>query len=271
MVMRIMTELQSYYDKDHIEFLQKLWGDGYLSPGGPDEVKRILSNVELKNKTILDIGCGSGGITVSLFNDYGAQKVIGIDVETEVCDAALQRVKLLGLQSHIDILKVEPGPFPFDEATFDIVFSKDSIVHIEQKESLSKEIFRVLKNGGYFLGSDWLRSHDGEPSPEMLHYLKLEDLGFDMASPDRYKRALSQAGFKNISLLNRNRWYTNQAKQEVLKLSKLMRREFEDISSEKYMDDTIETWHAMISVLDTGEHCPHHIKSQKPYKVDKPE
>ena len=150
--------------------------------------------------------------------------------------------------------------------SFDIVFSKDSIVHVEKKEELSKEIFRVLKKGGYFLGSDWLSSHDGLPSPEILHYLKLEDLGFDMASPKRYKRALSQAGFQNISLLNRNRWYTKQAKQEVLKLSKRMRQEFEDISSKEYMDLTIETWHAMISVLQTGEHCPHNIKCKKPNK-----
>ena len=264
--MLIMTEIQPYYDKDHIKFLQKLWGDGYLSPGGPDEVKRILGSVKLANTTVLDIGCGSGGITVSLINDYGVQKVIGIDVETDVCNAALERIKMLGLQSYIDIHRVETGPFLFEDASFDIVFSKDSIVHIEQKETLSKEIFRVLKNGGYFLASDWLRSHDGEPSPEMLHYLKLEDLGFDMASPDRYKRALEQAGFENINLLNRNRWYTNQAKQEVLKLSKLMRQEFEDISSKEYMDDTIETWQAMISVLETGEHCPHHIKAQKPNK-----
>ena len=47
-----------------------------------------------------------------------------------------------------------------------------------------------------------------------------------------------------------------------------MRREFEDISFKEYMDNTIETWHAMISVLETGEHCPHHIKSQKPNKGD---
>jgi ubiquinone/menaquinone biosynthesis C-methylase UbiE len=259
-----MTDAQIYYDKNHIEFLQKLWGDGYLSPGGPDEVTRILRNIKLENAIVLDIGCGSGGITVSLFNDYGAQKVIGIDVETDVCDAALERVKTLGLQSYIDIFKVKPGSFPFEDASFDVVFSKDSIVHIEQKEDLSKEIFRVLKEGGYFLGSDWLRSHDGEPSPEMLHYLKLEDLGFEMASPARYKRALEQAGFQNIKLLNRNRWYTKQAKQEVLKLSKLMRQEFEDISSKQYMDLTIETWYAMISVLETGEHCPHHIKCKKP-------
>ena len=87
---------------------------------------------------------------MSLFSDYGAQKVIGIDVDNDVWETAWERVKTSGLESHIDIFKVEPGPFPFEDASFDIVFSKDSIVHIEEKEVLSKEIFRVLKQGGFF-------------------------------------------------------------------------------------------------------------------------
>jgi hypothetical protein len=44
-----------------------------------------------------------------------------------------------------------------------------------------------------------------------------------------------------------------------------MRQEFEDISSKQYMDLTIKTWNAMITVLETGEHCPHHIKCKKPF------
>ena len=263
--MLIMIDSSTYYDKSHIEFLEKLWGDGYLSPGGPGEVKRILGDVELSKATVLDIGCGSGGITVSLVSDYGAQKVIGIDVETDVCEAASKRVKKLGLQDYIDIVKVKPGNFPYDDSSFDVVFSKDSIVHIENKERLAKEIFRVLKPGGHFVGSDWLRSNDDTPSLEMLHYLKLEDLGFEMASPKRYNHALSEAGFQGVLLSNRNRWYTQKAKQEVFDLSKLMRQEFEDISSKQYMDATIETWNAMITVLETGEHCPHHIKCRKPF------
>ena len=81
---------------------------------------------------------------------------------------------------------------------------------------------------------------------------------------ERYERALKQAGFKNIILENRNKWYTVQARQEVDTLSKSRREEFEEISSAKYMDLSIETWNAMISVLQTGEHCPHHIKAMKP-------
>jgi phosphoethanolamine N-methyltransferase len=222
--------------------------------------------VDLTSKTVLDIGCGSGGITTSLVTNYFARKVVGVDVEDDVCEVARARVKNLNLETKVDIIKILPGVLPFKSNTFDIIFSKDSIVHIEDKEFLSNEIYRVLKSGGYFLCSDWLRSSDSKPSPKMKYYLELEDLGFEMASPRRYRTALELAGFENIVLDNRNRWYLEQAKKEVLTLSKLKRDRFEKISSKDYMDYTVKTWWAMIDVLETGEHCPHHIKCRKPDK-----
>ena len=48
-----MIEPPPYYDRSHIEFLEKLWGDGYLSPGGTDEVKRILGDVDSVSYTHL--------------------------------------------------------------------------------------------------------------------------------------------------------------------------------------------------------------------------
>ena len=49
----------------------------------------------------------------------------------------------------------------FRPPRFDIVFSKDSIVHIPDKHALMAEVFRVLKPGGRFVASDWLIGHDG--------------------------------------------------------------------------------------------------------------
>ena len=51
----------------------------------------------------------------------------------------------------IKIQQVKPGPFPFENDEFDIVFSKDSIVHVHDKEKLSEEVFRILKPGVYLL------------------------------------------------------------------------------------------------------------------------
>lgn len=36
------AEAEPEYDGAAIRFLEALWGDGYLSPGGPDEVDRVL-------------------------------------------------------------------------------------------------------------------------------------------------------------------------------------------------------------------------------------
>ncbi|MER9004587.1 MULTISPECIES: class I SAM-dependent methyltransferase [unclassified Mesorhizobium] len=67
------------YDDAAIRFLEALWGEGYLSPGGPDEVDRVVEG--LSRKTILDIGCGSGGIALHLIERHGAAHATGFDID----------------------------------------------------------------------------------------------------------------------------------------------------------------------------------------------
>ena len=49
---------------------------------------------------------------------------------------ARAKVERAGLQDRIEIRRVSPGPLPLSDAGVDIVFSKDSIVHIPDKEAL---------------------------------------------------------------------------------------------------------------------------------------
>ena len=116
-----MSKDELHYDNTHITFLEKLWGDGFMSPGGKQEIKKLLKGLNLKKQKILDIGCGSGGITVSLIDDYGAQKVIGVDVEKDVVKVARDRVSKNGLEDKIDILLIDKSRLPFDNDSFDIV------------------------------------------------------------------------------------------------------------------------------------------------------
>src|SRR5690606_11951053 len=71
-----MTDDLNYDDRD-TAFLEALWGEGYLSPGGAEEVARVLDGVDLAGKAVLDIGCGTGAITLSLARDHGAAHVTG--------------------------------------------------------------------------------------------------------------------------------------------------------------------------------------------------
>lgn len=259
-----MTERDLLYDAQHIAFLEAIWGEGFLSPGGAEEAARVVEGLDLTGKRVLDIGCGSGAIAVMLARDLGAGEVVGIDVEDQVCAAAERRVQAAGLSDRVSIREVRPGPLDFPDQSFDLVYSKDSIVHIPDKETLCRDVFRILRPGGWFAASDWLIAHDDEPSVAMQAYIRAEDLEFAMASPDRYAKALTGAGFDSIQLRNRNGWYREVARGELATLTGPGRTELEATHGAEFINEQARTWAAMIAVLDSGEHCPHHLRGRRP-------
>ena len=252
------------YDTQVIGFLEEIWGDGFLSPGGPEEVARVITGVDIAGKFVLDIGSGSGACAVLLVCEHDAARVMGIDVEDPVCEAANRRAKVAGVEDRVEILKINPGPFPFDASTFDIVFSKDSIIHIPDKAGMARQAFRVLKPGGQFAASDWLISHEGPPSPQMADYIKEEGLDFAMDSPATYRQAMQDAGFVDVELVNRNPWYAKVAAQELAWLTGLDRDDLSERHGTDFIDHQVAIWTKLVGVLESGEHCPHHIRARKP-------
>lgn len=252
------------YDDTAIRFLEALWGEGYLSPGGPEEVARVLTGVALTGRTVLDLGCGAGGITLSLVERHGAGHAVGFDVERPVIEAARWRAEQRGLAGRVSFVQAPPGRLPFADASFDVVFSKDALLHVPDKEALFDDVFRVLRPGGHFAASDWLIGHDGDPSPAMLDYVAAEGLSFSMASPRRYRQAMERAGFTDILIVDRNPWYREVAREELARLKgPLYARVAAEVGA-PYVDKNIRTWEAMQVVLDSGEHRPTHLRGRKP-------
>ncbi len=252
------------YNEDFITALQWMWGDGYLSPGGPQEVAEMLRGVKVNGKNVLDVGCGLGAIDVLLAQTYGARKVVGIDIEQPLVDHARRRVAAANLVNRIGIQCVESGPLDFGDASFDMVFSKDSIIHIPDKASFYQEVLRILRPGGVFVGSDWLRGGSGEYSRQMREWLELVQLTFEMKNLEQTRIALEQAGFVRVRLRDRNDWYRNEVRNELATLSgaqfdELTRR----IGSDK-ADHRLKSSTAKRKVIDRGELRPTHFIACKP-------
>ncbi|HJO04112.1 MAG TPA: methyltransferase domain-containing protein [Acidobacteriota bacterium] len=253
------------YD-DLIGLFELVWGDGYMSPGGPEEVALLLDAVNLTNAEVLDVGCGTGGVDVELVRGHGAASVLGIDVNPRLIDRALTRAEHEGLGRQLDFRTVDPGPLPFDDASFDVVFSRDAILHIPDKATFLDDVFRVLRAGGIFVGSDWLRRDDEPPTPEMLHWIETEGLGFVPASPQDYQKAFAASGFGSEKLTDRNAWYRELAQKEHARMA--AGGDLNELIHELLGDDNalreIEAWRAMTVVLDSGELRPTHLRATKP-------
>ncbi len=254
---------QQEYDDDFVCVLEAVWGEGYLSPGGADEVEQIIGEADLYNQSILDIGCGTGGVTQFLMKRYQPHGIIGVDVEKSLIEKCRARAAENGLGRELVYQHVQPGPLPFPGGSFDIVFTKDSFVHIEDKQSISDEVFRVLKPGGRFLASDWMCT-EGPLSREMQHYIELEDLGFGMGHQREYAEAMEKSGFDGIRFKDRNEWYRPIAREETRRLSGELYDQLVSRVGKELVDHEIRTWEALVVVLERGELRPTHWRASKP-------
>jgi ubiquinone/menaquinone biosynthesis C-methylase UbiE len=203
----------SEYTPQMAAAMEWIWGPGFLSPGGREEVAAIIEGLDLGGKTVLDIGAGVGGGDIALVEDHSAGHVIGTDVDAGLLAQAARLVDEAGLANRITMQLIEPGPLPFADSTFDVVYSKDAIIHVVDKAALYAEIMRVLVPGGALAISDWLFDAADPVSPETREWLDKGGLTFQLETADNVRSMLDAAGFTGISLRDRNAWYREVIQQ----------------------------------------------------------
>ena len=253
------------YGAKQVGFLEIIWGEGFLSPGGIEELDLMLTGLNISNKDVLDIGCGCGGAAFHLTRNYNVNTVTGIDVEPLVIKRANELAHKYRLTDQTNFEVVDPGSLAFEENQFDVVFSKDAFLHIPDKEGLAVEVARVIRPGGLLVASDWMRSNDEPLSDEMMEYIAAEGMDMHMCSIGRYRDAIAFAGFVDIELKDRNKWYSDLAKREVAAMSRSpLREKIVNLIGENEAKNTIEIWKKMIGVLESGEHRPGHIRARMP-------
>ncbi len=183
--------------------MEMVYGTGYLSMGGDDEVANIVAQVEVADKTLLDIGCGFGGALIALTRNHHAGHVHGIDIDAGVLERAKVLVSASGLQDRISLTQFEPGPLPLADESFDLVFLTAVSCHIEDLIPFFAEIRRVIRPGGQLIGGEWFKHNDNEAYREWDELLRQRGLNFYFVTRDEFRAALTDAGFGEISIEDR--------------------------------------------------------------------
>ena len=252
------------YDAGMLDLLQIMWGDGFLSPGGADELNRVLEGSSLKGCRVLDIGCGLGVIDALLVTQHQAASVVGIDIDPALLASMRVRIERAALADRIQGVAVTPGPLPFPDAAFDVAFSKDSLVQIPDKSAIFAEVLRVLRPGGRFIASDWLRGGTGEYSPEMMEYFRLEGIAYNMATLEESAVALRGSGFVDVEIRDRHAWYQELARREYAAMQGRLRPLIVERIGAERAAHFVANWAQLVVVLDRGELRPGHLKALKP-------
>src|SRR5215510_2391273 len=169
------------------EYLYRLEEEFWWFPGMREITAALLDPfLPMRDRLILDAGCGTGGNLEWLARYAGGGSVVGIDLISTALDFCRKR-------NHERLAQASASDLPFAGESFDLVTSFDVLVQIPGErtdERAMREMFRVLKPGGiaFVRGAAyrWMKSgHDRALGTERRYDLielreKLKRAGFEI-------------------------------------------------------------------------------------------
>jgi ubiquinone/menaquinone biosynthesis C-methylase UbiE len=160
---------------------------------GREATLELASRAQFKpGLRVLDVGCGLGGSVRYLASEHQCQTT-GIDLTKEYVDVANTLADLVGLKHRVECRQCSALDMPFDDATFDIVWTEHVQMNIADKRAFYAEIARVLAPRGRLLFHDIFQGDGGS-----LHYPVpwAEDSSISfLATPDAVRGILEELGF----------------------------------------------------------------------------
>jgi sarcosine/dimethylglycine N-methyltransferase len=209
----VVKQAQEYYNSnDADEFYHTIWGGEDFHLGiynDPDEsifeasrrtVQTIAEQVQLDEKTrVLDVGAGYGGAARYLAKTYGCF-VSCLNLSEKENERNRQKNKEQGLDHLIEVIDGNFESLPYENESFDVVWSEDAILHSGNKEKVVAEVARVLKPGGDFVFTDPMQADD---CPDGVLDAILERINLDsMGSVKLYRELTQKNNLKEITVID---------------------------------------------------------------------
>ena len=141
---------------------------------------------------VLDVGCGLGGPARTLAAEFGCE-VVGLEIVEEFCRAAVMLTEWVGLSDRVTIREGDMRTMPFADASFDRVFSLHTLMNVNEKAAVFREVRRVLIPGGVF-GLYEVCGEDGDTLHFPVPWAGGPEISFLMTA-DELRAEIAAAGF----------------------------------------------------------------------------
>ena len=143
---------------------------------------------------VLDAGCGAGGPALVLASQYGCS-VTGVDLTPEFCRLAELFAERTALSDRVTIVEANVLELPFEDASFDAVWTMHVQMNVEDKPRLYGELRRVLVPGGTLAFWDIVRGDNREPLTFPVPWASEAGQSF-VAGYDELREHVRAAGFE---------------------------------------------------------------------------
>ncbi|WP_349371800.1 methyltransferase domain-containing protein [Salinarimonas sp.] len=197
---------------------------------------------------ILDIGAGYGGSARYLAKTRGCD-VICLNISEAQNDTNRFLNRRQGLAKLVSVVHGSFEDIPRPDASCDIVWSQDAILHSGDREKVFEEVRRVLRPGGEFVFTDPMQADDVPPGVlqpvyDRIHLRSLGSFGF-------YKELAESLGFETVSLEDR----TSNLRTHYSRVGEELRSRYDEIvevSSSAFVDRMLVGLDNWVKAADSG-------------------
>ncbi|XVF50469.1 hypothetical protein PTKIN_Ptkin04bG0103700 [Pterospermum kingtungense] len=226
---------------------ERVFGQGFVSTGGIETTKEFVAKLDLKpGQKVLDVGCGIGGGDFYMAEKFDVH-VVGIDLSTNMISFALEQA--IGRNCSVEFEVADCTKKSYPNNSFDVIYSRDTILHIQDKPALFRSFYKWLKPGGKVLISDYCKSA-GTPSPVFAEYIKQR--GYDLHDVKAYGQMLKDAGFDEVVAEDRTDQFIQVLQRELNEVEK-DKDAFVSEFSQEDCDDIVGGWKAKLIRSSSGE------------------
>jgi SAM-dependent methyltransferase len=183
---------------------------GFRERRNQESLALLLTCLRLAGgESVLEIGCGTGAVTVPLAEAVGEHgRVVAVDISEPMLGAARQRIEASGVHN-VTLLSGDAQVLAFEPAAFDVATSRMGVMFFADPVAAFRNMGGALRPGGRLVfacwaplaeNRHWLISYDialrhlGQPEPSTDH--APGPLAF--TDPDYIRRILTAAGFAQI-------------------------------------------------------------------------
>ena len=206
-------------------------------PGSENETLKALDFLNFptgQNLKVADIGCGSGGQTISLAKNLNGQ-IVAVDLFPEFLNELNERSEKLGLAHKIDTLEKSMDDLPFKNEEFDLIWSEGAIYNIGFENGI-KKWKDYLKVGGYLAVSEitWITLFRPKEIEEFWNAAYPE---IDVASTKI--RQLENNGYSLVGYfyLNQDSWFETYYKPLQARFEDFLKRNGNSELARKIVED----------------------------------
>jgi SAM-dependent methyltransferase len=142
---------------------------------------------------VIDVGAGIGGPSRYLAATYGC-RVSGVDLTPDFVAAAVGLTERVGLTDRVDFRQGSALALPFPDASFDLAWSQNVAMNIEDRPRYYGEMRRVLKPGGRLAIQDIAQGPGGAVVFPVM-WADRPDISF-LRTPEETRSLLEAAGWR---------------------------------------------------------------------------